>query len=85
MLNAIIILILTSVDNFAAGDTDGQAATMSPTTGFPRPCHSFFNKALRDALKDKKLSVLHINQHVLTSEGTPYVIIIVLCIILLHH
>ena len=61
-----------SVDNFAADDmySHGEAALNSPTTGFPKSSHSFFNKALRDALKVKGLSILHINQHVLTSECT---------------
>ena len=56
-----------SVDNFTAEDTDGQAATMSPTTGLPKSPHSFFNKALREALTVKGKNIQDIYQLVLKS------------------
>ena len=58
-----------SVDDFTAGDSHGEtAAVQSPTTGFPKYSHSFFNKAFRDALKAKGKNIQEVYHLVLTSE-----------------
>ena len=58
-----------SVDNFTADDSHGEAAgPLSPTTGLPRPRNSFFNKAFREALKDKRMNIYNIHHAVQSSK-----------------
>ena len=64
-----------SVDNFTADDIHGQAAAMSPTTGLPKSCNSFFNKALREALTIKGKYIQDVFNLVLRSKHTVVIII----------
>ena len=57
-----------SVDKFTAEDIHGQAGAMSPTTGLPKSCNSFFNKALREALTIKGEYILNVFNLVLRSK-----------------
>ena len=56
------------MDSFTAADTDPQGAAMSPTTGLPKSSHSFFNKALREALAFKGKNIQDIYQFMLKSK-----------------